>query len=246
MNSELKPLEIILSAVCAALYAVLGYLTYLGLFCPVIGVVRFWPAVIVPAVFAALFGPMVGGVGAAIGIFVSDLVIHGDALLSLTVGVPANFMGGYIFGWLSRVKVGKIKSLIITFSLFSLLSILSLTVGLKKFLPMEVAVIFVASSTISLIVCILLVFSKEKWRSFGLACSIGLLVASLYIGLGVWIYSQIFILPSTIGGGFKLPIYTSLIWFLWTFLTEIPFPLIFGPPIIEACRKALPSLRKNP
>ena len=68
-----------------ALYATLGYMTFLGLFAPIVGVVRFWPGVFVPAVFAVLFGPVVGGVGASIGIFISDMLVHGNALLSLSL-----------------------------------------------------------------------------------------------------------------------------------------------------------------
>jgi uncharacterized membrane protein len=61
----MKPLDIILTSVCAALYAALGYLTYLGIFTPAIGIVRFWPVVIIPAIFAVLFKPSIGGLGAA-------------------------------------------------------------------------------------------------------------------------------------------------------------------------------------
>ena len=64
-------------AVCAALYAIVGYFTNLGVVSPVVGVVRFWPSVIVPAVFAVLFGPWVGGIGAAIGIFFADIIYPG-------------------------------------------------------------------------------------------------------------------------------------------------------------------------
>jgi len=90
--------------VSAALYAIVGILTNLGIVSPVVGVVRFWPAVIVPATFAVLFGPWVGGTGAAIGIFLSDMIQpgHGIALLSLTVGVPANFAGFFLIGLIAR------------------------------------------------------------------------------------------------------------------------------------------------
>ena len=43
--------------VSAALYAIVGVLTNMGLVAPVVGVVKFWPAVIIPGVFAVLFGP---------------------------------------------------------------------------------------------------------------------------------------------------------------------------------------------
>ena len=107
----MKPIELTMTSLNAALYATIGYLTFLGIFAPIIGVVRFWGiAVVVPAVFAALFGPLVGGIGAAIGIFMSDMIIHGNALLSLTVGVPANFVMFYLIGYISRKEFKFISS----------------------------------------------------------------------------------------------------------------------------------------
>ncbi len=90
--------ELTLSAMGGALYAIIGYLSWLGL--NFYGV-RFWPAVVVPATFACLYGGWVGGLSAAIGIFISDMATHGNALLSLTVGVPSNFLGFYVIGVLS-------------------------------------------------------------------------------------------------------------------------------------------------
>jgi len=90
--------DLTLSAMGGALYAIVGYLSWLGV--NFYGV-RFWPAVVVPATFACLYGGLVGGLSAAIGIFISDMVTHGNALLSLTVGVPSNFLGFYIIGELA-------------------------------------------------------------------------------------------------------------------------------------------------
>ena len=84
-----------LTSINAALYTVVGYLTYAGI---IIQGVRFWPAVVVPAVFSVLFGPLVGGVGAAIGIFISDMLSHGMLFLSLSVGVTSNFAAFYFLG----------------------------------------------------------------------------------------------------------------------------------------------------
>ncbi len=94
----MKVRELTLSAMGGALYAIVGYLSWLGL---TFYGVRFWPAVVVPAVFACLYGEWVGGLSAAIGIFISDLATHGNALLSLTVGVPSNFIGFYVMGALA-------------------------------------------------------------------------------------------------------------------------------------------------
>jgi uncharacterized membrane protein len=99
-NVYFDALKTSMTAINAALYVVFGGFTNLGI---VVYGVRFWPAVIVPAVFAVLFGPLVGGIGAAIGIFIADVVYgHGNALLSLIVGVPANFLFGAIIGYAQR------------------------------------------------------------------------------------------------------------------------------------------------
>ncbi|MEM3031716.1 MAG: hypothetical protein QXK39_02235, partial [Nitrososphaerota archaeon] len=88
MIVKTRSLETALIAINAALYAGVGYMTFLGIFAPVVGTVRFWPVVVIPALFAVVFTPRIGALGAGLGIFISDLVIHGDAVLSLTVGVP--------------------------------------------------------------------------------------------------------------------------------------------------------------
>ena len=87
---------IMLVSINAALYTSVGYLTYAGI---VVQGVRFWPAVVVPAVFSVLFGPVVGGLGAAIGIFLSDMLSHGLLFLSISVGVTSNFAAFYFLGY---------------------------------------------------------------------------------------------------------------------------------------------------
>ena len=95
MNTHLKTQDIVVIGISAALYAVFGILTagfnFLG--------VGFLPAVVIPAVFAVLYGPWVGGLGAAIGIFIRDMVVHGNPALSLVAGVPANFIVFFIIGY---------------------------------------------------------------------------------------------------------------------------------------------------
>jgi uncharacterized membrane protein len=86
---------IILVSINAALYTAVGYLTYAGI---IVQGVRFWPAVVIPAVFSVLFGPVVGGVGVGIGIFISDMLSHGLLFLSLSVGVTSNFAAFYFLG----------------------------------------------------------------------------------------------------------------------------------------------------
>jgi len=176
-----KVLTLALTALNASLYTIVGYTTYLGFV--VLGV-RFWPAVIVPATFAVLFGPLVGGVGAGIGIFISDMLTHGMPLLSLSVGVTSNFIAFYLLGYLCK------------------------NYSLKRYL---------VSATLSL------------------------LVGSGIIGVGVWAWSQVFILPGASEVA-PMPLYGAFTIFAWTFLSEIPFLLLVVPPIVKGVRKALPSI----
>ena len=62
------------------------------------------PGIVIPAFFTVVFGPIVGGVGAAIGCFLGDFALSffglTTPLLSLIAGVPGNFAGFYVLGWL--------------------------------------------------------------------------------------------------------------------------------------------------
>jgi len=233
----LKALDAVVVALNAALYAGVGYVFYFvfPLFCPGLSVVRFWPVVVIPAVFAVLFGPLVGGVGAAIGIFISDMFIHGNALLSLVAGVPSNFLGFYLIGYITRKNLGWTKLLIGLGAGCLALIYVSFT-----WLPVDIALLFSGIVVGSYIVILVIGHVKPKWKGFEVASMVGLLVGSTIIGFTVWAFSQYFILPS---GDMQLPLYASLVWLVWTFATEIPFLVVLGPPIIEACYKAFPALK---
>ncbi len=95
--------EVALSAVCAVLYA-MGSLLTTYIHSPW-GAGQFRPAVVIPAVLSTLFGPMVGGLGAAIGTLLADSISHGQFYIrSLVSSVPGNFVGFYLFGWLMKRK----------------------------------------------------------------------------------------------------------------------------------------------
>ena len=237
----MKPIELTMTSLNAALYASIGYLTFLGVFTPIIGVVRFWGiAVVVPAIFAVLFGPMVGGIGAAIGIFISDMTIHGNALLSITVGVPANFVMFYLIGLISRAKFSKVRfSQSTTLSgglAIVLVFLLSWFIGQNS--GLSIALIFLFFGTL----CIALLFLFErywpKWKKFALASIIGNGVGSAIVGFGVWVFSQFFMLPGNLGS--NLPISAGLIWFTWTFSNQMPFLLLLCPPILKICYRIFP------
>ncbi len=161
--------------VFGTLYAVVGYFTFFGI--NFYGV-RFWPAVVIPATAAVLFGGKVGGASAALGIFVSDVLSHGIVILSLTVGVPSNFIAFYIIGRFCR------------------------RYSLKRYI---------------------------------VSATLGLLVGSIIIGLGLFLWSQAFPLPFTTN---ITPLALEAIFSisLWTFVSEIPFLYLLVPPLVKAIK----------
>lgn len=234
--------------ICAAVYAMLGRLTDLGI--TFIGV-AFWPAVVIPAIFAVLYGPWVGGVGAATGIFVRDMLFHGDPLLSLTAGVTSNFAMFFIIGYVSQRSLGW-KKLALSTTLAGvivaaglLLPTLLLPAEFASFtgLPTwEIVAIFVLTVVLSLGAILIVSRRWSEWRSYGVGSVIGQGIGALIVAIGVWGYSQLFYSAT---GYFKQPVQASLVpvIFVWTFATEIPFVLLVGPPVINACYRAFPSLR---
>ena len=72
------------------------------------GVGHFRPGVVIPAFFSVVFGPFIGGVGAAIGCFIGDLALSffglTTPLLSLIAGVPGNLIGFYVLGYLTSKR----------------------------------------------------------------------------------------------------------------------------------------------
>jgi uncharacterized membrane protein len=96
-------LLIIATAMCAALYAVGSYATaYIP---SPWGFGQFRPAVIIPSLFGAIFGPIPAAVGAAMGTLIADSTKHGTLYMgSLLAAVPGNFIGFYIFGYIVKKK----------------------------------------------------------------------------------------------------------------------------------------------
>ncbi len=85
------------TALCAALYAMGSYATaYIQ---SPWGMGQFRPAVVIPALFATIFGPWVGGIGAALGTLMCDSIKHGGLHMgSLLAAVPGNFAGFFLLG----------------------------------------------------------------------------------------------------------------------------------------------------
>ncbi|MEM0007577.1 MAG: ECF transporter S component [Candidatus Bathyarchaeia archaeon] len=247
----MKTLHVAMAAICAALYALIGRLTDLGI---TFGGVAFWPAAVIPAVFSVLFGPWVGGTGAAIGIFIRDMLFHGDPLLSLSAGVTANFVGGFLIGYFARTglswrRIGTSMCIGgVTIIAGLLLPTVLLPAESEAFTGGWSAYISVAVFAVAVIASLAIMLAVTKfwpeWKSYTVGSIIGLGVAAAIIAPVVWAYSQVFFSPE---GYFKAPLppeFMPLI-FVWTFATEIPFVLLIGPPIIKACRNAFPSLTQT-
>ncbi|MEM3712265.1 MAG: ECF transporter S component [Thermoproteota archaeon] len=96
-----RSLLVTATALCAALYAVGCYATaYIP---SPWGFGQFRPAVVIPALFGAIFGPLPSALGAAIGTLIADSVKRGSLHIgSLIAAVPGNFIGFYIYGWMLR------------------------------------------------------------------------------------------------------------------------------------------------
>jgi len=239
-------LQLATTAVNAAVYAGVGALW--TVFPITVYGIRFWPQVFVPATFSVLFGAWTGGVGAAIGIFLADVIYgHHDVLLSLLVGVPSNFLGFFIIGWLTnRTQTQIIKRVLVLVSLVIPVVLagygMLLLAGPTGFAFPQLLLAFVGL----VVVVVILGFTviRNKWADFEAAASIGLGVGSIIIGLGIMGYSSIFMLPAVLGLGQNgLPttfIYSAT---AFTYLSEIPFLVLLTPPVVAACRAAFPSLR---
>jgi hypothetical protein len=237
-------LQLVTTAMNAAVYAGVGALW--TVFPVTVYGIRFWPQVFVPATFSVLFGAWTGGVGAAIGIFLADVIYgHHDALLSLLVGVPSNFLGFFIIGWLTnRSQAATTKRVLMVVSLLIPVTLagygIFLLAGPMGFETPQLLIAFVG--LIAVVAILGLTVVRNKWANFEAAASIGLGIGSIIIGLGIVAYSLFFTLPAVVGKG---PLPTSVIYAATTFtyLSEIPFLVLLTPPIVAACRAAFPSLR---
>ncbi len=245
---RLSSREIAVVGVCAALYAVVGRLTDLSI---TVGGVAFYPAVFIPAVFAVLFGPWVGGIGGGIGIFIRDMLFHGDALLSLSAGVTSNFVLFFVIGYVYR-STFEWKKLGISLSLASV--VIASGLLLPTFLlpsqsaaftglsTVQALILFVATVVFSLVLIAIVSWHFREWRNFVVGAIIGQGLGAAIIAVVVWGYSQLFFSPTSY---FKAAIPPELmpVIFVWTFATEIPWIVLLSPPIVRASYAAFPFLR---
>jgi hypothetical protein len=232
--------DIAVIGICAALYAVVGILTanitFFG--------VGFLPAVVIPAIFAVLYGPWVGGLSGALGIFIRDMFVHGNAGLSLAAGVPPNFILFFLIGYIAGRNLSLKQALagVAVAAVGLLVPTMMLLPEFASFTDLSTEVFlltFALTIILSLAVIAAVAIRWKEWRSYAIASVIGQAVGAGLLSITVWAVSPLFI--SYFGTPF--PVSYILPLFVWTFATEIPFILLAGPPIIKACYRAFPSLK---
>jgi hypothetical protein len=242
LNTHLKTQDIVVIGISAALYAVFGILTagfsFLG--------VGFLPAVVIPAVFAVLYGPWVGGLGAAIGIFIRDMVVHGNPALSLVAGVPANFIVFFIIGYFALRTISLKQALAgITIAAVGLLvpTIVFLPdfAAFTSLTPEVFMLTFGLTIILSLVIIAVVAIRWKEWRSYAIGTVVGQAIGAALLSVTVWAVSPLFLsyFKEPFAAVYILPL------FVWTFATEIPFILLVGPPIIKVAYRAFPSRRRK-
>ena len=226
--------------ICAALYAAFGISTagfsFLG--------VGFLPAVIIPAVFAVLFGPWVGGISAAIGIFIRDMFVHGIPLLSLSAGVPPNFILFFLIGYIAHRTINLKQTLVGVSIAAVVLTAITLIFTSDFVATFQVSAEFVYVAVLSTIIPTLAIIAVvavrwKEWRSYAIGAVVGQAAGAALLAVTISVVSPFFI--DTLGGIYAAS--TILPIFVWTFVTELPFILLVGPPIIKACYRAFPNLQ---
>lgn len=255
MKLKTTSMKITLIMVSGILYAIIGYLD-VGTFCRralAVGVVRFWPAVLIPATFGVLFGALVGGLGAVFGIFVTDMYMLSTSnilspenlLMSITVSLTSNFVGFYLIGYISEKTFNQLRTYLLLGMGSTILSIiLSALVVLSREYPVSIpwdyVTQFLPFSLAGYVVAIAFGYVWPEFRSYAAASSIGCALKSTVLGFGIWGISQFNI--STIGQ-FQLPLDIGLLWIVWTYSSEVPFILVVIPPVAKLLYRAFPVLK---
>ena len=115
---------------CAALYFTAILLTA---YIPTGLIIQFRPAIVVPAIFAVVMGPWVGGTGAALGTFTASIIRYGTPTLTVFSGTPGNFLGFWTLGYVTKRLMRKhhwVPAYIVGSVLYSLVSSAVIAVGL--------------------------------------------------------------------------------------------------------------------
>jgi hypothetical protein len=232
-------------SICSALYAAFGILTggisFFG--------IGFLPAVIIPAVFAALYGPWVGGISGAIGIFIRDMFVHANPALSLLAGVPPNFILFFIIGYIYTKNISLKQTLIIiTIEIAALLAATLILLpdftaytGVTTGLTFNMFILaFIITIILSLTAVLVISIRWKDWSSYAMGAVFGQIIGCLLLAITVWLVSPLFLsyfsepLPFT----YILPL------FIWLIITELPF-ILMAAPIVKVVQKIFPSIQQQ-
>jgi hypothetical protein len=199
----LKTISVAAFALNTALYVAAGVFFYSVL--PLsFGPVRFWPQAIIPAIFAVVFGPWVGGLGGALGIFINDLVLNGNPVLSLLAGVTSNFAAFFLIGYLANKKTRWVVP-VISYGIATAILIA------LAYLYVDIIFVAIAAVSYALFLVPVVVFRNSKWRSFEMGSVIGMLVGAAIIGIMVPLYAQLF---APVATPFTVPVAMATFLFL--------------------------------
>jgi len=127
---RLSTKEIAGSILCAALYSTAILLTA---YIPTGFIIQFRPAVVIPAIFAVVMGPWVGGTGAALGTFTASIITYGTPILTIFSGTPGNFLGFWTLGHVTKRLTKRyhwIPAYVVGALVYSLVSTAVIAVGL--------------------------------------------------------------------------------------------------------------------
>jgi hypothetical protein len=228
-------------SICSALYAAFGILTggisFFG--------IGFLPAVIIPAVFAALYGPWVGGISGAIGIFIRDILVHGNPTLSLVAGVPPNFILFFLIGYLYTKNINLKQTLtIITIEIAALLAasilLLSDFTAYTGLTSNTFLIAFILTIIVSLTAIVVISIRWKEWSSYATGAVIGQIIGGFLLSITVWLVSPMFLTHF----GDPLPFIYVLPLFIWLIITELPF-IIMAVPIIKIMQKVFPNFQRG-
>jgi hypothetical protein len=170
------------------------------------------------------------------------MVVHGNALVSLVAGVSSNYVMFHLIGWISGKDFSsKLRNTLVGFGSIFMVLAFAATWYVGGQVDLLTTLIFMVFCGISLVLLLVVVRFWPRWRSYAIGAIVGNACGSAIIGLTLWAMSQFFTLPLNLGR--QVPLYAAAVWFLWTFSNQMPFLLILVPPILDACYRAIPSVR---
>jgi uncharacterized membrane protein YkvA (DUF1232 family) len=174
------------------------------------------------------------------------MFVHGIAPLSLVAGVPPNSILFFLIGYIAHRNI-SLKQALVGIVVAAVGLLVPTLVFLPDFVVLTglsaeaIILTFVLTIILSLLAIAVVAFRWREWRSFAIGAVVGQAIGAALLSVTVWVVSPYFL------SFFGVPIAASLVIpiFVWTFATEVPFILLVGPPIIKACYRAFPSLRRR-